>query len=152
MRTTELLAEAQKRALLFDQEIANVFKEKGEENSEYNSSKKVAIAILEFSNLIEEVYCRVIKRQTSKRPAPNKMLAELQRCNVDDELLHSFTKIKQFRNRIAHSETLERYVLSYFQKNLNGLDRIIKIKKRMSVILELARDDVEYAYVYVEAA
>lgn len=149
MKTTELVEEAQKKALLFNLEIENMLMEDEGDNI---ASKKVAIILLEFANLAEEIYNRVIKRQTSKRVASHKVLKEMKYCSMDSQLIECLSKVKQFRNRIAHSIVLEQPVIGYFKKELVGLDRVAKIKFQMNTILQNAKDDVEYAYVFVEAS
>ena len=143
MRTHELIDEAKKKVEIFDQEIENVLLEEDE------GAKKVAIAILEFANLLEEVYIRIIKRETSKRVQHHQMLKELKYCNVSEELLYCLGKMKQFRNRIAHAAFLENPVSGYFNKDTEGLEKVIKIRNRMNIILKNAKEDSCYAYVYV---
>jgi len=151
MRTSELVIEAQKKALVFDQEIGNMLNKKAEEEKKNESSKKVAVAILEFSNLMEEVYNRIIKRHTGKRVEYANVLGTLEYCNIDENLIQCLAKMKQFRNRIAHSILVEQPVIRYFKRE-NSVDRVSVIQSRMQVILENAKDDLEYAYVFMEAS
>jgi hypothetical protein len=152
MRTTELMAEAQRKVDLFDKKIANVLEEIGDEGSENEAAKTVAVAIMEFANLMEEIYLRILKRQTSKRVVFHQCLNEMRFCSINEDVIHCLSKIKQFRNRIAHSTVLERPVVNYFTKKTTGVDRIATIKYRMNLILENAKDDVSYAYIFVEAS
>lgn len=149
MRTTELVAEAQKKVELFDQEINNVLKEIEMNKGDFVSSRIVAVSIMELSNIMDEIYKRIIKKITSRRVLSVNVIGHLEYCSINEQQIECLSKIKRFRNVIAHSLAIETPVLKYFKKET---DRVAKVQNRMKLILENVKDDVDYAYVFKEYA
>lgn len=109
-------------------------------------SEKVAIELLAFCSIADEVYCRLIQREKGHRPRSKELINEMKYANVSQSLIESLYKIKRIRNTLAHSVDMKETISGIYQPTLKGLGRAVRFQERILFVSENIIEDVEYSY------
>lgn len=139
----ELIVLVRRTAEEIDEGIAMVLQKNEVE------SKKVAIDLLLFNNVAEEIYMRLMQMNGKDRPSIYEYLESLQATNfITDDVYQAIVKIRILRNRIAHSFDILDSVFYVFSRNLHGLRKMIQLRERLKLIVS----DIEENHCYLSVA
>lgn len=139
----ELILLAKTKAKDLDRDIGKVLEQ------DKMKSKKVAVDLLLFNNAVEEIYMRLLHKKQNRRPSLYQFLDTLKSTNmVNDEVYEAISKIRDLRNRVAHSFDILDSIFYVFSRNNYGLANMIKLRQRVKLIVE----DVEVTNYYINEA
>ena len=109
-------------------------------------TEKIGIEIIQFSSIIDEVYCRIIQQKNGTRPKQNNLLNELTDCNMPTALIDSISNIKKVRNWLSHSVDIKYTLCGVYRRSLKGLHKAEKLRAQVNCISLILRQDVENSY------
>lgn len=106
---------------------------------------KTFLNILLFVNHIDLIYRNVIQLKTGKVVSQQQLAHQILEYKNNQEFTEAYNGIKGLRNSIVHSTLLENSLHNYFTIH-KGIERILKLKKRIQIVIENIKEDISFIY------